>query len=129
MVIIVKIDRDGVTGVRGKTKEDMDALPDSGTRRTLHLQDVSTGPENAIAVLSADGPSGCFPTMGKARATLMDLWFEAHGAIAVRDGTYREPGEALLPVEGRNNRVANPVPRNVGCPYASWSGANKCTYW
>ena len=99
------------------------------TATTLHLQDVSTGPENAIAVLSAEGPPGCFPTMGKARATLMDLWFEAHGAIAVRDGTYREPGEALLPVEGRNNRVANPVPRNVGCPYASWSGANKCTYW
>ena len=44
MVIVVKIDRDGVIGVRGKTKEDMDALPDSGTRRTLHLQDVATCP-------------------------------------------------------------------------------------
>ena len=49
--------------------------------------------------------------------------------IAERDGTYRGKGEALLPVEARNNRVANPVPRNIGCPYASWSGANKCTYW
>jgi hypothetical protein len=49
--------------------------------------------------------------------------------IAERDGTYRPKGESLLAVEAWKNRVANPVPRNIGCPYASWSGANKCTYW
>ena len=50
-------------------------------------------------------------------------------SCAERDGTYRPKGESLLAVEAWKNRVANPVPRNIGCPYASWSGANKCTYW
>jgi hypothetical protein len=57
----------------------------------------------------------------------MDLWFEAHADVAAAAA-----GKAtadLLPIELRDNRVDNPVPRNIGCPYASWSGANKCTYW
>ncbi len=78
----------------------------------------------ALALLAADGPGGCFPTLGKARATLMDLWFEAHAVDAAAVA-----GRPLLPIELRDNRIANPVPRNIGCPYASWSGANKCTYW
>lgn len=55
---------------------------------------------------------------------VMDLWFEAHALLAVDAA-----GRALLPLELRDNRIANPVPRNIGCPYASWSGANKCVYW
>ena len=54
----------------------------------------------------------------------MDLWFEAQQRIAEAAA-----GHLFSPLEARNNRVANPVPRNIGCPYASWSGANKCTYW
>ena len=85
---------------------------------------TSHQPNDAIAILATDGPAGCFPTYGKARSVLMDLWFEAHQMIAED-----RKGASLSPIEARNNRVANPAPTNIGCPYASWSGANKCTYW
>lgn len=81
-------------------------------------------PEDALAVLGASGPAGCFPTFGRARSVLMDLWFEANQMI--EETTLGRP---LLPIEARDNRVSIPVPRNIGCPYASWSGANKCQYW
>mmetsp|Transcript_14231 Transcript_14231/g.16936 ORF Transcript_14231/g.16936 Transcript_14231/m.16936 type:complete len:171 (-) Transcript_14231:226-738(-) len=81
-------------------------------------------PSKAIDLLTDSGPAGCFPTLGKARSSLMSLWFEAQ-----QDIEEAELGRTLFPIEGRDNRIANPVPRNVGCPYASWSGANLCTYW
>ena len=47
----------------------------------LRVEDEATGPEHALALLGAAGPAGCFPTMGKNRVTLMDLWFEAHQVL------------------------------------------------
>jgi hypothetical protein len=81
-------------------------------------------PAAALAILSAPGAAGCFPTFGRTRSVLMDLWFEANQALAEAI-----QGRPLLPVEARDNRVNVPAPRNIGCPYASWSGANKCQYW
>jgi hypothetical protein len=60
----------------------------------------------------------------QARSTLMSLWFEANQMIAAT-----AKGSSLNAKESRDNRVAHPVPTNIGCPYASWSGSNKCTYW
>jgi hypothetical protein len=90
----------------------------------VKLRVAPTDPEGALAILGADGKAGCFPTFGKVRSVLMDLWFEAQQQIKEA-----QVGHSLLPVEARDNRIDFPVPRNIGCPYASWSGANKCTYW
>jgi hypothetical protein len=56
----------------------LDAVLVAGVYVSLNVEDVATGPESALAVLGAEGPAGCFPTMGKTRAALMDLWFQAH---------------------------------------------------
>jgi len=104
------------------------ALPTLDTvllsRALLALRLDPQDPDAALAILGAEGPAGCFPTFGKVRRNLMSLWFEAKEALAAA-----AKGSALLPVEARNIRIANPVPRNIGCPYADWSGANQCTYW
>ena len=121
------------TFVEGQQFADAIALaPSLATLDTVLLSQVYIAlraespakPQDALAVLGASGPAGCFPTFGRARSVLMDLWFEANQVI--EETTLGRP---LLPIEARDNRVSIPAPRNIGCTYASWSGANKCQYW
>ena len=64
----------------------------------------------AMATLQSE----CFPTLGRGRDVLMALW----RACAVSKERARK-GRALTPVEAHRARKATPVPRNVGCPYAT----------
>ena len=78
--------------------------------------------QTAVGILTADGAAGCFPTLGSARADLIDVWFRAQ---YLRVGA----GKPLSPFEQRNVRVNNPVPRNIGCPYGGGDGYPDCVYW
>lgn len=65
----------------------------------------------------------CFPTYAKARSDLMALWNTVTEGIA-----QQKKGEAtpLTIVEKHQARVSNPIPRNIGCQYAT----DYCTnYW
>ena len=58
--------------------------------------------------------SHCFPTLGRGRDVLISLWRAcAVGEVAAAQG------RPLSPVEAHRARRASPVPRNIGCPYAT----------
>jgi hypothetical protein len=64
----------------------------------------------ALRTLGAE----CFPTFGRGRDALLQLWKSAVvGKAAVAEG------RVLTPVEAHRARKAMPVPRNLGCPYAT----------
>ena len=56
----------------------------------------------------------CFPTLGRGRDVLVSLWkASAEGRAAAAKGS------PLTPVEAHRARKAAPVPRSIGCPYAT----------
>lgn len=111
------------------------ALPAAGVPALLQLDAVLLATaqlavyagdwKTALAVLTADGAAGCFPTLASARVTLMDIW---HAATALR-AVQANGGVPLTNFEARNVRVQNPVPRNIGCPYGGGDGYPDCAYW
>ena len=68
--------------------------------------------ERAMATLASE----CFPTLGRGRDVLIALW----QACAVGKA------KAVTAVEAHAARKASPVPRNIGCPYATLYCEN---YW
>ena len=58
--------------------------------------------------------SQCFPTLGRGRDVLISLW----RACAVGRSAAAQ-GRPLSPAEAHRARKAAPVPRNIGCPYAT----------
>ena len=84
---------------------------------------VDADPQAAADLIAARDVTGCFPTLGKARSVIIDLWEEAQVALAEA-----AKGAKLTPLEGRDARVGNPVPRNIGAPYAAWSYPD-VDYW
>jgi len=56
----------------------------------------------------------CFPTFGRARDSLVSLW-----KVAVVGEAEQQAGRVLTPVEAHKARKSRPVPRNVGCAYAT----------
>lgn len=56
----------------------------------------------------------CFPTFGRSRDTLASLW-----KAAVEGEAALNAGKLLSPAEAREARKRSPVPRNLGCPYAT----------
>jgi len=65
---------------------------------------------DAMATLSAE----CFPTLGRGRDVLLSLWKASAVGLAAAAA-----GRAPTPVEAHRARKAHPVPRNLGCPYAT----------
>ena len=57
---------------------------------------------------------GCFPTLGRGRDVLQSLW----KACAVGRAA-AQAGRALTNVEAHRARKAAPVPKNIGCAYAT----------
>ena len=73
--------------------------------------------DDALTLLSTE----CFPTFGRGRDVLLSLWrASVTGKVAVANG------RALTPAEAHRARKATPVPRNIGCPYATLYCEN---YW
>ena len=60
-----------------------------------------------------------------ARGNIPQVWFGAMIAKAEAAGG----GVPLTPLQRRNVRIENPVPRNIGCPYGGGEGYPDCTYW
>ena len=83
----------------------------------LILQVNEGGFDAAMATLASE----CFPTLGRGRDALIALW---HAAATGREAAkLRRP---LTPVEAHRARKAAPIPKNVGCPYATLYCEN---YW
>ena len=78
----------------------------------------------AIAIMTAPGAAGCFPTFASQGVDLVRLWMKAmiQQATAVA-------GHALTPWQQRQVRVDNPVPRNIGCQYGGGESELNCYYW
>jgi len=57
---------------------------------------------------------GCFPTLGRGRDVLISLW---QGMVVANQSEAQ--GRCLSAVEAHQARRAMPVPRNIGCPYAT----------
>jgi hypothetical protein len=97
------------------TAEAEAALLDSDTIRLARIilqvgQKTDDGYLAALRTLGAE----CFPTFGRGRDALLQLWKSAVvGKAAVAEG------RVLTPVEAHRARKAMPVPRNLGCPYAT----------
>lgn len=66
--------------------------------------------DDAVAMLAGE----CFPTLSSGRVALLSLW---HAAVEGRASSKK--GGPLLPSEAHRARKDSPVPRNIGCPYAS----------
>ncbi len=65
--------------------------------------------------------ANCFPTYAKMRSDLMSFW-----NLAVEGLAKQAKGSELSLVEKHQARVANRIPDNIGCQYAS----EYCTnYW
>ncbi|KOO32187.1 tetratricopeptide repeat family protein [Chrysochromulina tobinii] len=97
------------------TAEAEAALLDSDTIRLARiiLQVGQKTDDGYLAALSTLGAE-CFPTFGRGRDALLQLWKSAVvGKAAVAEG------RVLTPVEAHRARKAMPVPRNLGCPYAT----------
>ena len=58
--------------------------------------------------------SNCFPTLGRGRDVLISLW-----RASVEGSAAMQKGRPLTPVEKHQARRAKPVPRSIGCPYAT----------
>ena len=111
------------------------ALPAAGVPALLQLDAVLLATAQlavyagdwraALAVLTADGAVGCFPTLASARVTLMQVW---HAATALR-AVEANGGAPLSAFQAAQVRVQNPVPRNIGCPYGGGDGYPDCVYW
>lgn len=111
------------------------ALPAAGVPAALSLDSVLLATAwlaveagdwaGAVAVLTAEGAAGCFPTLASERSQLMDLW----NAAMVLKAEEANGNKSLTAFELRNVRVSNPVPRNIGCPYGGGEGYPDCTYW
>ena len=85
--------------------------PTPATMLARTVAQVSTKKyDAAIAVLS----SACFPTLGRGRDVLISLW---HACVVGQAAVAK--GSTLTPVEVHRARKARPVPRNIGCPYAT----------
>ena len=80
--------------------------------------DVADG---AYARAMATLTSECFPTLGRGRDVLLSLW----RACAVGRAAAAK-GQPLTPLEAHRARKASPIPRNIGCPYATLYCEN---YW
>ncbi len=90
------------------THRDIDAFITLTVKLQLHSQHF----EDALSVLGKN----CFPTYAKARDDLMNMWNEATEGFALQ----KKGGEGSLnALERHRARVANPVPENIGCQYAS----------
>jgi hypothetical protein len=66
--------------------------------------------DDALATLAAE----CFPTLGRGRDVLLSLW---RACVTGREAA--KLGRQLTSVEAHRARKASPVPRNIGCPYAT----------
>ena len=73
--------------------------------------------DEALALLSTE----CFPTLGRGRDVLLSLW-----RASVTGKAAAAKGRALSAVEAHRARKAAPVPKNIGCPYATLYCEN---YW
>jgi len=92
---------------------DLDAFVTLQSKLAIHNGQFS----EALEILGAN----CFPTYASARDDLMDMWNTAQEGLAAQ-----KKGSPLSFVEAHQVRVANPVPENIGCKYAS----EYCTnYW
>ena len=56
----------------------------------------------------------CYPTLGRGREVLVSLW---KAAVILKAQTVK--GGLLTGVEAHHARLAMPVPKNIGCPYAT----------
>lgn len=86
---------------------------------TLKIKNLMHKGENekARSLLS----EGCFPTYAKARDDLMNMWNGAVMGIAAK-----KKGSELTNVEAHQARLADKIPENIGCVYAT----EYCyTYW
>ena len=120
---------------RGALQAFLAALPGAGVAGLAQLDAVLLARaqlavdvadwQTAVAILTADGAAGCFPTLASERAQLMNLW----NAAMVIKAEQANGGRALTDFEARNVRVNNPVPRNIGCPYGGGEGYPDCVYW
>jgi hypothetical protein len=68
----------------------------------------------AYDVAQSSLSSHCFPTYAKARDDLMNMW-----NTVVMGKAEVSKGAPLTSVEKHQVRVANKVPENIGCQYAS----------
>ena len=73
--------------------------------------------DEALTLLSTE----CFPTLGRGRDVLLSLW-----RASVTGKAAAAKGRALSAVEAHRARKATPVPRSIGCPYATLYCEN---YW
>ena len=90
-------------------------LLDSDTIRLARIilqvgQKTDDGYLAALRTLGAE----CFPTLGRGRDALLMLW---KSAVVGKEAVAK--GRVLTPVEAHRARKAMPVPRNLGCPYAT----------
>mmetsp|Transcript_10437 Transcript_10437/g.22914 ORF Transcript_10437/g.22914 Transcript_10437/m.22914 type:complete len:795 (+) Transcript_10437:25-2409(+) len=65
---------------------------------------------SALKILSEN----CFPTFGRARDNLVSLW-----KVAVVGLAEKQAARVLTPAEAHKARKLRPVPRNIGCAYAT----------
>eukprot|EP00595_Chromulina_sp_UTEXLB2642_P002837 CAMPEP_0196761940 /NCGR_PEP_ID=MMETSP1095-20130614/1254_1 /TAXON_ID=96789 ORGANISM="Chromulina nebulosa, Strain UTEXLB2642" /NCGR_SAMPLE_ID=MMETSP1095 /ASSEMBLY_ACC=CAM_ASM_000446 /LENGTH=720 /DNA_ID=CAMNT_0042112063 /DNA_START=58 /DNA_END=2220 /DNA_ORIENTATION=- len=66
--------------------------------------------------------SECFPTYAKARSDLMSLWNE----VIIGQAMVESQVDSLSAVEKHRIRMNDPIPKNIGCQYASEYCLN---YW
>jgi hypothetical protein len=83
-----------------------DAFVTMQIKYQLYAQDFEAA-RNALA-------SHCFPTYASARSDLMNMWNAAVEGIAQQQKQY-----TLTAAEKHVARMADPVPDNIGCQYAS----------
>lgn len=83
----------------------LDSVIEASVRVALY---VDGDADKAIQVIESE----CFPTYGSARAELISLWNDAYYTLKSR-----ELGRPLTFLDQHRVRVANPPPKNIGCPY------------
>ena len=108
-------DTTSVWFVRLRAMSDSAAAAASDTSDTqLLVQAMLSAAEGEYGAAMGVLGGNCFPTLGRGRDVLISLWRAcAEGRVA------KAKGAALTPVEARRARAAAPVPRSIGCPYAT----------
>mmetsp|Transcript_74067 Transcript_74067/g.211460 ORF Transcript_74067/g.211460 Transcript_74067/m.211460 type:complete len:205 (-) Transcript_74067:93-707(-) len=90
-----------------------DAVLTSKAKVALYAHSDATA---ALAIVSAPGELGCFPTYASDRPDLSMIWNDAQELIAAQ-----EKGSTLTLLEAKKVREAHKVPASIGCQYAtSW---------
>lgn len=87
------------------------AQPSDTLALSIVIQQVS---QRKYGLALASLAAGCFPTLGRGRDVLISLW-----AASVVGEAAAAKGRPLTTVEAHRVRRARPVPRNIGCPYAT----------